>query len=226
MIINLFSIFDPSNEIFIFGNWVLFLLVVCLYFSSLWLISSKYMSIIFKFLVFINQELKRIYGKIIKINSLLILILILLICILLVNLLGLLPYVFTCSSHFSLNLILSLPLWLGSIIYGWLKSYEKMFCHLVPMGTPFLLMNFMVVIETVRNLIRPLTLAIRLTANIIAGHLLLRLIGDMISNLNLLNISFMLWVQLSLVLLEVAVSFIQSYVFMILISLYLKEVNY
>merc|ERR1712081_94839 len=76
-------------------------------------------------------------------------------------------------------------------------GYNNLFAHLVPKGTPGFLIPVIVIIETVSNIIRPLTLSIRLAANIVAGHLLL--------------------------LLEVAVACIQSYVFIILNSLYLNE---
>jgi F-type H+-transporting ATPase subunit a len=100
-----------------------------------------------------------------------------------------------------------------------------MFTHLVPQGTPRVLMPFMVCIETIRNIIRPGTLAVRLTANIIAGHLLLTLIGNTGNNLSSLLISFLLISQIALLLLEAAVAIIQSYVFAVLSTLYSREVN-
>ncbi len=84
---------------------------------------------------------------------------------------------------------------------------------------------FIVVIETVSNIIRPLTLSVRLMANIIAGHLLLTLLGDLIVKLGLLMSFSILPVDLLLVILELAVAIIQSYVFLVLISLYISEVN-
>jgi F-type H+-transporting ATPase subunit a len=85
-------------------------------------------------------------------------------------------------------------------------------------------MPFIVCIETVRNVIRPGTLAIRLAANIIAGHLLLTLLGNTGSNLRLLLINFLLIIQFALLLLESAVAVIQSYVFAVLRALYSREV--
>merc|ERR1739841_206569 len=117
------------------------------------------------------------------------------------NFIGLFPYVFTRRRHISFTLALALPLWLGSILMSIIYQYNNLLAHLVPVGTPRFLMPVMVVIETVSNIIRPLTLSIRLAANIVAGHLLLFL----------------------LLLLEVAVACIQSYVFTILRSLYLNE---
>jgi len=81
----------------------------------------------------------------------------------------------------------------------------------------------MVLIESIRRVIRPLTLAIRLSANIIAGHLLITLIGNQLASLNMLGIIFP--TQIMLVGLEMAVSLIQAYVFSILITLYISEIR-
>ena len=98
-----------------------------------------------------------------------------------------------------------------------------MFAHLVPLGTPFVLMGFMVLIETVRNLIRPITLSVRLAANIIAGHLLIVLLGSAITLRGSIMLCGVSALSL-LLLLELAVAFIQSYVFMVLVGLYSAEI--
>jgi F-type H+-transporting ATPase subunit a len=83
----------------------------------------------------------------------------------------------------------------------------------------------MVCIETIRNIIRPGTLAVRLSANIIAGHLILTLLGNTGSSISLVLISILILIQLALLILETAVAFIQSYVISILITLYSREIN-
>jgi len=83
----------------------------------------------------------------------------------------------------------------------------------------------MVIIEIVRRLIRPITLSVRLAANIVAGHLLIALISGPISILNFFRFFLILSGLLLLTLLELAVSFIQAYVFRTLMSLYIIEVN-
>jgi F-type H+-transporting ATPase subunit a len=93
----------------------------------------------------------------------------------------------------------------------------------VPTGTPAFLIPIIVIIETVRNIIRPMTLSIRLAANIVAGHLLLTLLGSQGPILSLVNLIFLIIGLYLLLLLEVAVACIQSYVFTILSSLYLNE---
>src|SRR5438132_1982483 len=99
-----------------------------------------------------------------------------------------------------------------------------MLTHLVPKGTPSMLISFMVCIETTRNIIRPITLSVRLTANMIAGHLILRLLGGL-SNTTV-ALPFIILAQLILVSLEIAVSVIQAYVFTVLLTLYSSEANY
>jgi len=94
----------------------------------------------------------------------------------------------------------------------------------VPLGTPGVLMPFIVLIETIRNIIRPGTLAVRLAANIIAGHLLLVLLGNQGPNLSSVLLGVLLFIQVLLLTLESAVAVIQSYVFAVLATLYSREV--
>ena len=137
------------------------------------------------------------------------------------NFIGLFPYVFTASRHLVFTLSLSLPLWLGSIIWSCVFQFNNIMAHLVPSGTPNVLIPVMVLIETVRSVIRPITLAIRLAANMIAGHLLLTLLGGQ-GSLRVIVV-FVIISLVLLLILECAVACIQSYVFTILRSLYLNE---
>lgn len=125
----------------------------------------------------------------------------------------------------ALTLSLALPLWLSFILFGWINHSFYIFAHLVPQGTPSVLIPFIVCIETIRNVIRPGTLAIRLSANIIAGHLLITLLGNTGSSMSLLIINGLIIIQIALLTLESAVAIIQSYVFSILRTLYSREVN-
>jgi F-type H+-transporting ATPase subunit a len=86
-------------------------------------------------------------------------------------------------------------------------------------------MPFIVCIETISNIIRPGTLAVRLAANIIAGHLLITLLGNTGPSLTLTLLSFLVIAQIALLVLESAVAIIQSYVFAVLSTLYSSEVN-
>jgi F-type H+-transporting ATPase subunit a len=99
-----------------------------------------------------------------------------------------------------------------------------MFAHLVPQGTPGVLIPFMVCIESISNVIRPGTLAVRLSANIIAGHLLITLMGNTGSGMVTFIVGLLIIGQLCLLVLESAVSIIQGYVFAVLRTLYSSEV--
>jgi F-type H+-transporting ATPase subunit a len=102
-------------------------------------------------------------------------------------------------------------------------QFNNIIAHLVPLGTPGALMPIIVLIESIRSVIRPFTLAIRLAANMIAGHLLLTLLGGQGQlGLRLVFLGVMVALVLLLIL-ECAVACIQSYVFTILSSLYLRE---
>lgn len=141
------------------------------------------------------------------------------------NVLGLLPFTFTATAHISLTVALALPLWLGLITYGWLNNASNLLVHLVPNGTPTILIPLIVLIETISNLIRPLTLAVRLAANIIAGHLLISLLTGATPITPVLAKPILIGAQLALESLEIAVAIIQAYVFSVLITLYTEETN-
>nr|YP_007625203.1 ATP synthase F0 subunit 6 [Pseudohynobius puxiongensis]ACK38320.1 ATP synthase F0 subunit 6 [Pseudohynobius puxiongensis] len=143
-----------------------------------------------------------------------------------INLLGLLPYTFTPTTQLSLNLGLAVPFWLATILIGLRNQPAATFGHLLPEGTPTLLIPILVMIETISLLIRPLALGVRLTANLTAGHLLIQLIATAtLVLIHMMPIMFplALLVLFLLTLLEIAVAMIQAYVFVLLLSLYLQE---
>nr|APG38395.1 ATP synthase subunit 6 [Kaloula kokacii] len=142
------------------------------------------------------------------------------------NLLGLLPYTFTPTTQLSMNLGLALPLWLATVATGFRNQLTTSLGHLLPEGTPMLLIPTLIVIETISLLIRPLALGVRLTANLTAGHLLIQLISmatvAMVPTSVVVTL-FTFTALLLLTILEVAVAMIQAYVFVLLLSLYLQE---
>lgn len=222
MIINLFSIFDPSTRIFNFSlNWLRILLGIFIIPIYYWIIPNNFLLFYYKILNILFKEFKPITKN--NKSSLLIFIS-LFIFILIRNFIRLFPYIFTRTRHLVLNLTIALPIWISFIIIGWIEKTNHMFIHLVPQGTPIILIPFIVLIETIRNIIRPITLIIRLTANIIAGHLLITLLGNIGSNIFILIIPILLFIQILLLTLERAVAIIQSYVFSVLITLYYNEI--
>lgn len=224
MITNLFSVFDPSTNIFNFSlNWLRTFIGLLLIPYSFWLLPSRINIIWNSILITLYKEFKTLLGPNGSVGRTFIFISIFTL-ILFNNFLGLFPYIFTSTSHLTITLTLALPLWLSFILYGWINHTQHIFTHLVPQGTPRVLIPFIVCIETIRNVIRPGTLAVRLTANIIAGHLLLTLIGNTGNSLSSILLRLLIFGQIALLVLESAVAIIQSYVFAILSTLYSREV--
>nr|ATX69070.1 ATP synthase F0 subunit 6 [Manis javanica] len=142
------------------------------------------------------------------------------------NLLGLLPHSFTPTAQLSMNLSMADPLWAATVVTGFRHNTKTSLAHFLPQGTPTPLIPVLVIIETISLLIQPMALAVRLTANITAGHLLMHLIGSatlalMSINLTVATTTFIVLVLLTI--LEFAVALIQAYVFTLLISLYLHD---
>nr|YP_002970852.1 ATP synthase F0 subunit 6 [Basiliscus vittatus]BAH70387.1 ATPase subunit 6 [Basiliscus vittatus] len=142
------------------------------------------------------------------------------------NMLGLLPYTFTPTTQLSMNMAIAIPMWLATVLVGLRKQPTISLGHLLPEGTPTLLIPILIIIETISLFIRPLALGVRLTANLTAGHLLMQLISTAVFVLMptmTLTATTALIVLILLTGLEIAVAMIQAYVFVLLLSLYLQE---
>nr|YP_009338905.1 ATP synthase F0 subunit 6 [Neotoma fuscipes]AOS50501.1 ATP synthase F0 subunit 6 [Neotoma fuscipes] len=142
------------------------------------------------------------------------------------NLLGLLPHTFTPTTQLSMNLGMAIPLWAGAVILGFRHKLKSSLAHFLPQGTPISLIPMLIIIETISLFIQPMALAVRLTANITAGHLLIHLIGGATLVLTSISppaatITFIILALLTI--LEFAVALIQAYVFTLLVSLYLHD---
>ena len=224
MITNLFSIFDPSTNLFFIPlNWIRTFIGLIFIPYTFWLIPNRHFFIYYFILNKLHKEFKTLLGN--NSNGSTFIFISIFTFILFNNFLGLFPYIFTRTSHLTLSLSISLPLWLRFIFYGWINNTQHIFIHIIPQGTPSILIPFIVLIETISNIIRPGTLAVRLTANIIAGHLLITLLRRTGNNISFYLIFFLIFIQILLIILESAVAIIQSYVIAILRTLYSREVN-
>uniref|UniRef100_A0A6H0N3U6 ATP synthase subunit a n=1 Tax=Pseudoplites inexpectatus TaxID=2547838 RepID=A0A6H0N3U6_9CUCU len=220
---NLFSSFDPATNFNLSLNWMSVLIGVIVIPPSFWLIPSRINVLWTMVIKSLHKEFKILMGNSNKGGTLIFVSLFSF--ILFNNFMGLFPYIFTSTSHMVLTLTLALPLWASFMIYGWINHTINMLAHLVPQGTPPALMPFMVCIETISNVIRPGTLAVRLSANMIAGHLLMTLLGNTGPSLTLTMLNILIITQILLLILESAVAIIQSYVFAVLSTLYSSETN-
>jgi F-type H+-transporting ATPase subunit a len=225
MITNLFSVFDPSAAMGAPLNWVRSLIFIAMLTPVYWVTPTKIILVLHSTIKNLHIEFKTLLGPSAFVGSS-IMFVALLIFILVNNFIGLFPYIFTASRHIALTLTLRIPLWISFIAYGWFNYTKHMFAHLVPQRTPGALMPFIVLIESVRNVIRPLTLAVRLMANIVAGHLLITLLGNQTAAASGLILAALIVTQILLLTLESAVSIIQSYVFAVLSTLYAREITY
>ena len=219
MITNLFSIFDPTLRSFSFSWSILFCVFIILprFFWARGSVTSFFSSII----NFIAKEIS--YSVPFFVKGLFSFISSIFILIFLYNFLALFPFLFCVTSHICITIPLAYSFWLGIILFSWSSSLKLFLAHLVPSGTPLGLISFMVLVELLRNIIRPLALTFRLTANIIAGHLLISLVGGFLLNLPILLFLPGVFLQSFLVLIELGVSLIQAYVFSTLLLLYLSE---
>nr|QGK86783.1 ATP synthase F0 subunit 6 [Siobla xizangensis] len=225
MMMNLFSIFDPMSSIFNFSlNWMSTFIGLFFMPKTYWIIHPRINILMKNIFMNFHFELKTLLkNNYIKGSTMLLLSLFSM--IIFNNFLGLFPYIFTSTSHLTLTLTLAFPIWLSFNLFGWINNMNFMFTHLVPQNTPSILMPFMVIIETISNMIRALTLSVRLTANMIAGHLLITLLSSTGISLSIYFIPLLIIIQTLLLMLESAVTIIQAYVFMILTTLYSSEVN-
>nr|ARB50147.1 ATP synthase F0 subunit 6 [Perissonemia borneenis] len=220
MMNNLFSSFDPSTSMKLSTNWMSLIMFMMIFPMKMWIKSSRIQTINMLILNILFNELKTTLNK--KSKEIIVMMLSLFMFILVNNMMGLLPYVFTATSHMTINMSMALPMWMSIMLFSWMNKTKMMLVHLTPMGTPEALMPFMVMIEMISNIIRPISLSVRLTANMITGHLLMALLE---TTMELKNLPIFM-IQMFLMMFESAIALIQSYVFMMLMSLYISEVNY
>lgn len=224
---NLFSSFDPMVNIIRFRirlNWVSRAIPLLFLPQTYWITNSQLLKTIQNIINYLYGELSAVFG-LVALPGTVFIFLRFFFFIFFCNLIGLAPYIFTRSRHISFTLTLAIPIWIGRIVFSMKNQYNRLFAHLVPRGTPVALIPIIVIIETVSNVIRPGTLSIRLAANIVAGHLLLTLLGSQGPTARGLIILGLIIRLIILLCLELAVACIQAYVFTILRSLYLNELR-
>nr|WJQ21812.1 ATP synthase subunit 6 [Myrsidea ptilorhynchi] len=210
---SLMSIFDPSLSLAPHTGWVAIFISILFMSNMFWQSSSTFL--------WGKTALTRILLSIFKSQKVIFVALFLL--ILNTNIAGLLPLIFSPTSHLSFNLMISLGLWFGMMTwYSW-NNMGQLLSHLTPIGAPLILAPVLVLIELVSNLIRPLTLSLRLMANVMAGHMILTLISKGVASLSLVVSVPMFVVLMGFLSFEMGVALIQSYVFSSLMHLYWEE---
>lgn len=220
MIINLFSVFDPSSYWGLSLNWVIIFIVMVIYPRKYYLI-NRGVYIVFKILfIRIRKVFREVsFPNYVALNFICVMTFLYLV---IRNLIGLFPFVFTRTAHPMFTLGVGVVIWISFFLIGWGKNFKNRAAHLVPNGSPIILSPLIVLIERVRHLIRPFTLSVRLAANIMAGHLIIGLLSR-IRIFRLLRFSVSIFLQRILLLLEFGVAIIQGFVFRILLLLYALE---
>nr|YP_010936733.1 ATP synthase F0 subunit 6 [Stigmaeopsis nanjingensis]WKW93587.1 ATP synthase F0 subunit 6 [Stigmaeopsis nanjingensis] len=140
--------------------------------------------------------------------------------IFMLNFLSLNIYMFNMTSQLSFNLMMIMMMWMPIFMINFTKKNNSFLTHLVPMGTSNMLIPMMVLIEMLSFFIRPLTLLLRLTINMIAGHVLVSLISVMI----LMKSNFYIIIMYMYMMMKFLVSFIQAYIIVTLLKLYIEEI--
>jgi F-type H+-transporting ATPase subunit a len=138
------------------------------------------------------------------------------------NMLGMVPWSFTYTSHIIVTFALALTVFIGVTIVGFAKHGLHFLTLFAPKGVPKLILLLLVPIEVLSYFIRPFTLSIRLFANMMAGHTMLIIFAGFVAGLGIFGIA-PLGMDVFLILLEFLVAALQAYVFVILSCLYLTD---
>nr|YP_010944771.1 ATP synthase F0 subunit 6 [Mastigoteuthis agassizii]YP_010944777.1 ATP synthase F0 subunit 6 [Mastigoteuthis agassizii]WMC20869.1 ATP synthase F0 subunit 6 [Mastigoteuthis agassizii]WMC20875.1 ATP synthase F0 subunit 6 [Mastigoteuthis agassizii]WMC20959.1 ATP synthase F0 subunit 6 [Mastigoteuthis agassizii]WMC20965.1 ATP synthase F0 subunit 6 [Mastigoteuthis agassizii] len=228
MMVDIFSSFDDHNSTLFsahFMTWSLSLWSLFFINSSYWVNPSNLTNMMNMPKQAINIQVTRSFSM--NLGGFSLLISSLFITIINFNMLGLMPYVFSTTSHLAMTFTLALPLWLSLIMSSYANNPYSSLAFMLPLGTPSFLMPFLPIIETLSIMVRPITLSIRLAANISAGHIILTLIGDyltisMLSN-NYFVSSMVMLIQIGYFIFEIGIGIIQGYIFSLLITLYTDD---
>lgn len=146
-----------------------------------------------------------------------------------VNVIGIIPYTFTVTSHIIITVILAMIVFLTVVIYGFWKNGLRFFRLFVPSGIPVYILPLVVFIEVMSFLSRPVSHSVRLFANMLAGHITLKVFASFVTLLGGLGAlgwvgaTLPLGMTVALTALELLVAFLQAYVFTILTCIYLND---
>lgn len=228
MIADIFSVFDDQNGLIfslLFLVWAISRRVLFLLFAKTWRRFSRWEMALFQPMEVVYRLITRTKGT--RLGGFFLILSSLFPIIIIFNLLGLLPYVFRVTRHLVFRLSFALPLWLSLLIRRIRWNYYTFIAHFLPRGAPRALNPFLVLVEAIRVGVRPITLSIRLTANIGAGHIILTLVGRFLTTLLILKRIFPI-ILLYLVnsfyfIFEIAICYIQGYIFSLLLILYSDE---
>nr|QAU54079.1 ATP synthase F0 subunit 6 [Patella vulgata] len=222
--VDIFSTFDDHNFVFCsyLIMWAFSLVSMCIVFSLKWVSTSSY------------DEFINIFRSVpggsssgLQMGGFHLFVIALFLCIVCMNMTGLIPYVFSTTAHLSMSFSFGLVVWLSLIISSYCYNFPVSASGLLPTGSPSALAPFLVLVETVSIGVRPITISVRLVANISAGHIILTLISSALSSgiftFPVVIFGLVLSVEVFYFLFEFGVAIIQGYIFCLLVSLYSNE---
>lgn len=225
MTLDIFSSFDDHNKVFIrifYIVWAIPLILLMSFFRTF--------RVFYTFKVSFLRLGSRLVGGLVSstgnrknIGSSVIVPTLLFFLYILLNLWGLAPYVFRATRHLALNLRVAFVIWYSIIVISVFYRRSRFFSHLLPAGRPSYLAPFLCLIELVSIIVRPVTLAVRLTANITTGHILIGLLARSFAHLSLGASVVILSLGIFYHMFEFAVCIIQAYIFVLLSNLYADE---
>nr|APH08680.1 ATP synthase F0 subunit 6 [Lilliconus sagei] len=228
MLVDIFSSFDDNNQIFMSSyilTWIFSLISLILFSTCFWSKFPRWGMIINLFKNTVFPQISRSFGM--KMGGFMNILTSLFLFLIFMNLSGLIPYVFSTTSHLVVALSLGLPLWLTLILSSIAFDLKSVVAGLLPMGAPSPLNPFLVLIETVSIMVRSITLSVRLMANMSAGHIVITLIGNyLMAKLLMFSIfpmMMLLFIQILYTIFEFAISLIQAYIFCLLVTMYSDE---
>ena len=230
-----FNVYKIGPEIKISGidisftNASLFMLISAIFISLFLLLGTKDRKIVpGKFQIvsemlynFISKMISDTAGK--KAKPYFSFIFSLFIFVLFCNMVGMLPYSFTVTSHIIVTLAFAMFIFIGVTILGFVIHGFKYLKIFVPSGVPMVLLPIIMIIEIISYLSRPVSLSVRLFANMMAGHTMLKVFGGFVISLGLVAGWLPLTFSVALTGLEILVAFLQAYVFAILTCIYLND---
>ena len=212
-----------------FTNASLFMLISAVLIAVLLLLGTREKKLIPNKIQLVSEMLYNFIGKMIsdtagkKAKPYFPFVFSLFVFILFCNMVGMLPYSFTVTSHIIVTLTFALFIFVGVTILGFFKHGFKYLKIFVPSGVPIVLLPIITVIEIISYLSRPVSLSVRLFANMMAGHTMMKVFGGFVISLGLLGGWLPLSFSVALTGLEILVAFLQAYVFAILTCIYLND---
>uniref|UniRef100_A0AAU6QGE1 ATP synthase subunit a n=1 Tax=Prionospio multibranchiata TaxID=3050093 RepID=A0AAU6QGE1_9ANNE len=223
--VDIFSSFDPATST-LFGFspmlfWAMNVITVLIIAPIFWISPSSLFWLLTAPMTVMSQQASR--TNLTHLKGLETILVALFIFIIATNFMGIAPYVFSASSHLVFTFAFGLPLWLSLILSSAIYSPSSTLAALLPGGAPSWLNPFLILIETVSTAVRPITLSVRLAANMSAGHIVLTLIGVYFVYSSLSSSFFLtiilFFIQMGYTVFEMGICMIQAYIFCLLTSL-------